>query len=128
MLDDIKIIDKIVKGHSSAESRWARFGPYYAMFPIEFACEVVSSNSKRGDFVLDPFAGRGSSIFAAAALGRSSFGVEINPVGWLYSIVKLSPAPQEAVHNRILELVELSAKTPPMKCLIFLKCVFLATS
>lgn len=110
MLDDIQIIDKIVKGHSSAESRWARFGPYYAMFPIEFACEVVSSNSKRGDFVLDPFAGRGSSIFAAAALGRSSFGVEINPVGWLYSIVKLSPAPKEAVSNRISELIEHSAE------------------
>lgn len=110
MLDDIKIIDKIVKGHSSAESRWARFGPYYAMFPIEFACEVVSNNSKRGDFVLDPFAGRGSSIFAAAALGRSSFGVEINPVGWLYSIIKLSPAPQDTVSNRISELIELSAQ------------------
>jgi len=110
MLDDTQIIDKVVKGHSSAESRWARFGPYYAMFPIEFACKVVSSNSKRGDFVLDPFAGRGSSIFAAAALGRSSFGIEINPVGWLYSVAKLSPAPKEAVCNRISEVIELSAK------------------
>lgn len=109
MLDDIKMIDTIVNGYSSAESRWARFGPYYAMFPIEFACKVVSSNSKRGDFVFDPFAGRGSSIFAAAALGRSSFGVEINPVGWLYSIVKLFPAPKEAVSDKISELIELSA-------------------
>lgn len=110
MTDDQKKIDKIIKGHSSAESRWARFGPYYAMFPIEFACKVVSHNSKPGDFVLDPFAGRGSSIFAAAALERCSLGIEINPVGWLYSVAKLSPAPQEAVYNKILRLIELSER------------------
>jgi len=85
-------VDDIVKGRSSAESRWARFGPYYAMFPMDFACEVVSTYSQPGDFVLDPFAGRGSSLFAAAALKRSALGIEINPVGWLYSKVKLFPA------------------------------------
>lgn len=110
MLDDTQIIEKVILGHSSAESRWARFGPYYAMFPIDFACKVVSINSKRGDFVLDPFAGRGSSIFVSAALGRKSFGIEINPVGWLYSVAKLSPAPKEAVCKRISEVIQLSAK------------------
>ncbi len=33
--------DKILKGFSTAEARWARFGPYYAMFPLEFAFNVV---------------------------------------------------------------------------------------
>ena len=26
--------EKILKGFETAESRWARFGPYYAMFPL----------------------------------------------------------------------------------------------
>jgi len=108
MTSDSEIIKSITKGHSSAESRWARFGPYYAMFPMEFACEVVSIYSKQGDFVLDPFTGRGSSLFAAAALNRSAFGIEINPVGWLYSNVKLHPALKENVSQRLSVIVELS--------------------
>ena len=101
-------VNDIVKGHSSAESRWARFGPYYAMFPMDFACEVVSTYSQPGDFVLDPFAGRGSSLFAAAALKRSALGIEINPVGWLYSKVKLFPAAKGEVSQRMSTIIKLS--------------------
>lgn len=46
---------KYYKGHSSAAARWARFGPYYAMFPIDFAFNVVNKYSKPGDKILDPF-------------------------------------------------------------------------
>ena len=67
-----------LKGHSTAEARWAGFGPYYAMFPIEFAFEVVNKFSSVGESVLDPFAGRCSSIYAASVLGRCGVGVEIN--------------------------------------------------
>lgn len=72
------------KGFSTAEARWARFGPYYAMFPLEFAFNVVEEYSKEGDYIIDPFAGRCSSIYAGGVLGRNSLGIEINPVGWLY--------------------------------------------
>ena len=40
-------INNIVRGFSTPESRWARFGPYYAMFPLEFAFEVVEKYSKK---------------------------------------------------------------------------------
>ena len=33
--------EKILKGFETAEARWARFGPYYAMFPLDFAFDVV---------------------------------------------------------------------------------------
>lgn len=91
----------IVKGFKTPESRWARFGPYYAMFPLNFAFEVVEKYSKQGDFIIDPFAGRCSSIFAGAVLGRHSLGIEINPVGWLYGLVKLRPADKESVIKRL---------------------------
>ncbi len=99
-------IDLVTKTHQNAESRWARFGPYYAMFPVEFAFDVVSNYSEKGDYILDPFAGRGSSIYAGAVLGRHSLGIEINPVGWLYSKVKLNPAKKEDVICRLREIYD----------------------
>jgi DNA modification methylase len=97
-------IEKILKGFHTAEARWARFGPYYAMFPLEFAFDVVSKYSKQGDYIIDPFAGRCSSIYAGGVLGRNSLGIEINPVGWLYGKVKLKPADKENVIDRLLEI------------------------
>jgi len=95
---------KIVKGFETAEARWARFGPYYAIFPLEFAFEVVEKYSKQGDYIIDPFAGRCSSVYAGGVLGRNGFGIEINPVGWLYGSVKLQPADKEDVTDRLLEI------------------------
>jgi DNA methylase len=94
----------IVRGYKTAEARWARFGPYYAMFPLDFAFKVIEKYSKEGDFVIDPFAGRGSSIYAGSVLGRASLGIEINPVGWLYGSVKLRPADEDSVKDRLLEI------------------------
>ena len=84
--------------------RWAAVGPYYAMFPVSFAFDVIEEYTQPGDRVLDPFVGRGSSIYAAAAKGRTGCGIEINPVGWLYSSVKLRPATKERVLKRLQEI------------------------
>ena len=83
--------------YSTAESRWAGIGPYYAMFPPEFADEVVREYSAPGDLVLDPFAGRGTSLFSAATAGRAAIGVEISPVGYVYAAAKLCPAAEQEV-------------------------------
>jgi DNA modification methylase len=96
--------DRILKGSNTAEARWARFGPYYAMFPVEFAFDVVEKYSKEGDHIIDPFAGRCSSIYAGGVLGRHSLGIEINPVGWLYGKVKLHPADKEEVLDKLVEV------------------------
>jgi hypothetical protein len=90
--------------YRTAADRWAGIGPYYAMFPVAFANAVVSKFTAPGDVVLDPFAGRGTSIFSAAVLRRIGVGIELNPVGWVYARTKLSPAPREAVEDRICEL------------------------
>lgn len=97
-------VEEMYKGFKTAEARWARFGPYYAMFPLEFAFDVVNKYSNEGDYIIDPFAGRCSSIYAGGVLGRNSLGIEINPVGWLYGSVKIRPADKENVINRLLEI------------------------
>ncbi len=97
-------VEDIVRGFKTPESRWARFGPYYAMFPVDFAFEVIERYSRPEDFIIDPFAGRCSSIYAGGVLGRHSLGIEINPVGWLYGTVKLQPANKEEVVDRLFEI------------------------
>ncbi len=88
----------------TAIDRWARVGPYYAMFPVDFAFEIIDTYTQKGDRVLDPFVGRGSSIYAAAAKDRTGCGIEINPVGWVYSSVKLRPTAKERVLKRLCEI------------------------
>lgn len=90
--------------YGTAASRWAGVGPYYAMFPVSFATAAVNDYTKPGDCVLDPFAGRATSLFAAASEGRIGLGVEINPVGWVYGKAKLQTAEREQVEARIREL------------------------
>lgn len=102
----MKTLEEIgnLQGRSNAYNRWATFGPYYAMFPIDFAFKVVDKYSKPNDYILDPFAGRCSSVYAGGVLGRNSFGIEINPVGWLYGQTKLAPAKKEDVLDRLLDI------------------------
>jgi hypothetical protein len=87
--------------YGTAASRWAGVGPYYAMFPVGFATAAVREYTKRGDYVLDPFAGRATALFAAACEGRFGLGVEINPVGWVYGKAKLQTADRSCVEERI---------------------------
>ena len=88
----------------TAEERWAALGPYYAMFPLDFVNRVIEQYSRPGQAILDPFMGRGSSVYAAATTGRFGVGIEINPVGWLYAKVKLSPAPNALIVERLKEI------------------------
>ncbi len=94
------------KTFGTAAKRWEGIGPYYAMFPISFAEAVIKEHTAEGDTLIDPFAGRGTAIFSAAALGRRGFGIEISPVGWIYAKTKLGPAPHKQVEERLLEVAE----------------------
>jgi modification methylase len=48
-------------------------------FPPILAERLVRMFSVVGDTVLDPFAGTGTTVWAAASLGRSAVGVELDP-------------------------------------------------
>jgi modification methylase len=50
-----------------------------AAFPLELAFRLVSMFSLKGDTVLDPFAGTGTTSIAAAACARDSIAVELDP-------------------------------------------------
>ncbi len=50
-----------------------------AKFPETMAQEFIEFFTKKGQVVLDPMAGTGSTLVAALRCGRHSYGVELNP-------------------------------------------------
>ncbi len=48
-------------------------------FPFELAYRLINMYSVKGDLVLDPFLGTGTTALAAMAAGRNSTGYEIDP-------------------------------------------------
>ena len=49
------------------------------MKPLELLARAIKYSSKPGDWVLDPFAGSGSTLIAAQALGRKCYTIELDP-------------------------------------------------
>ena len=89
---------------NTPEHRWYGLGRYYAMFPPSFAHDAVHGLTGQGECVLDPFCGRGNAPFMATTMQRPSIGIDINPVGWVYTATKLGPAPAEGVLDRLQEI------------------------
>ncbi len=97
---------KLAPKYGTAAARWAGIGPYYGMFPTAFTDRAVDEYTRPGDTVIDPFAGRGAAIFSAATAGRPAVGIDINPLGYVYSNAKLKPVGYKAVIDRLGLLAE----------------------
>ncbi len=61
---------------------------YFTMFPLEFPFRVLK-DARPGQWVLDPFCGRGTTNFAARLLGLPSAGIDCNPVAAAIAAAKL---------------------------------------
>jgi hypothetical protein len=77
--------NETVSGHTHNFYRYpARFSPL-------FVREVIRHYSRRGDVVLDPFMGGGTSAVEALSLGRKIIGVDLNTLAHFVSTVKTTP-------------------------------------
>jgi len=87
-----------VRGGDSEETALNGICPYFTMFPLAFPLGILQRRARRGDRVLDPFCGRGTTNYAARLLGLDSMGVDSSPVAAAITAAKLvSPTPAEIV-------------------------------
>jgi DNA methylase len=51
--------------------------PYYTMFPLDFPLQQLATKPDAVR-ILDPFCGRGTTLYAARLVGLPSVGIDIN--------------------------------------------------
>src|SRR6202042_2462436 len=82
--------------------------PYYTMFPLDFPMRALQG-AEPGEWCLDPFCGRGTTLFAARLLGLRAVGIDVNPVATAIARAKLvtvRPATVIATARRLLAETE----------------------
>lgn len=77
-----------VCNRQSPKLRLNRICAYYAMFPLSFPYHQLR-RARPGQWVLDPFCGRGTTNFAARLLGLPSMGIDSSPVATAIASAKL---------------------------------------
>lgn len=74
------------------------------MFPESFAERWISELTRRGDTVLDPFCGRGTTPFQSVLMERNAVACDVNDVAYCITKAKTNAPRFASIHRRILEL------------------------
>ena len=74
-----------------------------AKFPEELCERFVQYFTRAGMWVLDPFAGTGSTLLGAVRLGRRAVGVEINPAFARLAAERLREAGRDGAEARVIQ-------------------------
>jgi site-specific DNA-methyltransferase (adenine-specific) len=59
-----------------------------AMFPPSIPRYFINQYTEKGDTVLDPFSGRGTTVLEACVAGRIGIGNDLNPVAFVLTKAK----------------------------------------
>ena len=86
--------------------------PYYTMFPLEFPISVLKRFGKPRLRVLDPFCGRGTTIFAARLKGHQAYGIDSSPIAIAIARAKLADTCEDDVLSLAETLLEQHADAP----------------
>src|SRR5580704_19040944 len=104
-------------GESGAwPAEWLRLNavcPYYTMFPLDFPLGQLQlyPHARR---VLDPFCGRGTTLYAARLGGRPAVGMDINPVAVAIARAKMVKVGPGAVVQLARKLLRTAEEPAPM--------------
>jgi hypothetical protein len=101
-----KDIIKAVQDQSRVKGLTHRYYTYPAGFSPKFVSSAIENLTKKGDIVLDPFMGGGTSIVEGMRLGRKTVGVDLNYISFFVSKVKttiLKPEQREFIEKWIIK-------------------------
>ncbi len=95
-------------GLTTRQTRYVTHGyhSYAAKFIPQLAARLIEDLSRKGDWVLEPFMGSGTTLVEAKLLGRPSLGVDINPVAHMISVAKTTAAPPAVLEREIRHVKE----------------------
>lgn len=88
--------------------------PYYTMFPLEYPLGLISKHRKNALVVLDPFCGRGTTLYAARKLGLKAYGLDTSPIATAIAQAKLARTTIEDVMVLAETLVAAKPKDVPI--------------
>lgn len=77
----------------------------YHRYPAKFIPQIVSrlilEFTSKGELILDPFGGCGTTLVEAKTLGRKSIGFDVNPVAKLITETKITPLTQTSLETHL---------------------------
>jgi len=83
-------------------------------YPSKFIPDIprwaIDNHSTKGDLILDPFVGCGTTMVEARLLSRNCIGLDINPFAVLASNVKANPIDGETLENGLHRILNVIAK------------------
>ena len=74
---------------------------YMASFPPKVPHYFIDRFTNKGDLVLDPFSGRGTTPTEACLMGRMGVGSDLNPIASVLTKAKVQPPKKENVLKRL---------------------------
>lgn len=80
--------------------------PYFTMFPLEYPLRVLRRHRRDSPIVMDPFCGRGTTLFAARQLGLRARGIDSSPVAIAIARAKLCKVDTDAALQLAQSYVE----------------------
>lgn len=72
----------LLRGFRSVSTAWEGasrpLGAYHVLPSLSHLKRLIEIFTDKGDVVIDPCAGSGTTLYAAASLGRKAYGFEVN--------------------------------------------------